>query len=89
MRLLLVEDNPKLVRSISRGLRAEGYAVDVATDGDAALIHAGVWEYDGVILDLMLPVRDGTHLPHDAPVSVKEAVLPFNRFRKPDGSNVG
>jgi two-component system OmpR family response regulator len=59
MRLLLVEDNPKLVRSISRGLRAEGYAVDVATDGEAALIHAGVWEYDGVILDLMLPIRDG------------------------------
>ena len=59
MRLLLVEDNPKLVRSISRGLRAEGYAVDVATDGEAALIQAGVWEYDGVILDLMLPIRDG------------------------------
>lgn len=59
MRLLLVEDNPKLVRSISRGLRAEGYAVDVAADGEAALIHADVWEYDGVILDLMLPIRDG------------------------------
>ncbi len=51
--------NPKLVRSISRGLREEGYAVDVAADGEAALIHADVWEYDGVILDLMLPIRDG------------------------------
>lgn len=59
MRLLLVEDNPKLARSISRGLRAEGYAVDVAADGEAALMHAGVWEYDGLILDVLLPIRDG------------------------------
>jgi two-component system OmpR family response regulator len=59
MRLLLVEDDPKLSRAISRGLRAEGYAVDVAADGDAALMHAGVWDYDAVVLDLMLPLRDG------------------------------
>jgi two-component system, OmpR family, response regulator len=59
MRLLLVEDNPKLARSVSRGLRAEGYAVDVAADGEEALMHAGVWEYDAVVLDLLLPVRDG------------------------------
>ncbi len=59
MRLLLVEDNPKLLRSIRRGLGAEGYAVDVATDGETALVQAGVWDYDGVILDLMLPIRDG------------------------------
>lgn len=59
MRLLLVEDNEKLSRAISRGLRAEGYAVDVVADGVQALAHAGVWEYDGVILDLLLPLRDG------------------------------
>ncbi len=59
MRLLLVEDDPKLSRAVSRGLRAEGYAVDVAMDGDAALLQANVWEYDAVILDRMLPLRDG------------------------------
>jgi two-component system OmpR family response regulator len=59
VRLLLVEDDAKLSGAVSRGLRAEGYAVDVAADGDEALLQAAVYEYDGVILDLMLPVRDG------------------------------
>jgi two-component system OmpR family response regulator len=59
MRLLLVEDDTKLARAVSRGLRAEGYAVDVVADGEQALIQTGVWDYDAVILDLMLPVRDG------------------------------
>jgi two-component system OmpR family response regulator len=59
MRLLLVEDDPKLSRAVSRGLRAEGYAVDVAADGDEALLDAGVWDYDAIVLDVMLPVRDG------------------------------
>ena len=59
MRLLLVEDDEKLANALSRGLRDEGYALDVVGDGDAALVSAGVWEYDAVILDLMLPGRDG------------------------------
>jgi len=59
MRLLLVEDDPKLSRAVSRGLRAEGYAVDVAGDGEEALMHASVWSYDAVVLDVMLPLRDG------------------------------
>jgi two-component system, OmpR family, response regulator len=59
MRLLLVEDDPKLSRAISRGLRAEGYAVDVAADGEEAVMCADVWDYDAVMLDLMLPLRDG------------------------------
>jgi two-component system OmpR family response regulator len=59
MRLLLVEDNPKLSRAVSRGLRAEGYAVDIAADGEEALMHTGVWDYDLVVLDLLLPLRDG------------------------------
>jgi two-component system OmpR family response regulator len=59
MRLLLVEDDPKLSRALARGLRAEGYAVDHAADGESALLQAGVYEYDGIILDVMLPLRDG------------------------------
>jgi two-component system OmpR family response regulator len=59
MRLLLVEDDAKLARSVGKGLRNEGYAVDVAPDGEAALFNAGVWDYDAVLLDVMLPKRDG------------------------------
>jgi two-component system OmpR family response regulator len=59
VRVLLVEDDDKLARAVARGLRHEGYAVDVATDGDDALLRAGVWDYDAIILDVMLPRRDG------------------------------
>jgi len=59
MRLLLVEDDAKLADAVCRGLRGEGYAVDHAADGEAAIADAQVWDYDAVILDLMLPRRDG------------------------------
>jgi two-component system OmpR family response regulator len=59
VRLLLVEDDAKLAHVVSRGLRHEGYAVDVVGDGDEALMQAAVWEYDGIVLDVMLPGRDG------------------------------
>ena len=59
MRLLLVEDDAKLARAVGRGLRHEGYAVDVVADGDAALLQSAVWDYDAIVLDVMLPGRDG------------------------------
>jgi two-component system, OmpR family, response regulator len=59
LRLLLVEDDAKLARAVGRGLRHEGYAVDVVGDGDAALMQAAVWDYDAIVLDVMLPNRDG------------------------------
>jgi two-component system OmpR family response regulator len=59
MRLLLVEDDAKLARAVGRGLRHEGYAVDVVGDGDAALMQSAVWDYDAIVLDVMLPQRDG------------------------------
>jgi two-component system OmpR family response regulator len=59
MRLLVVDDDAKLSRAVGRGLRAEGYAVDVVDDGDAALMQAAVWDYDAIVLDVMLPRRDG------------------------------
>ena len=59
MRVLLVEDDAKLAGAIARGLRHEGYAVDLVGDGEAALMSAGVWSYDAIVLDVMLPGRDG------------------------------
>jgi two-component system, OmpR family, response regulator len=59
VRLLLVEDEPKMARAIARGLRGEGYAVDVAGDGDQALLNARVYDYDAVVLDVMIPGPDG------------------------------
>ena len=59
MRLLIVEDDAKLLRALTRGLRNEGYTVDVAQDGEEALTLATDAEYDAVVLDVMLPGLDG------------------------------
>jgi two-component system OmpR family response regulator len=62
MRLLLAEDDVKLARALDRGLRRAGYGVDLAHDGDAALLNARVYEYDAVVLDVMLPGPDGVEV---------------------------
>lgn len=59
MRLLIVEDEPKVARFIERGLREEHFAVDAAFDGEEGLDLALVHDYDLVILDVMLPKKDG------------------------------
>jgi DNA-binding response OmpR family regulator len=59
MRLLVAEDHPSLARSIANGLREEGYAVDLTFDGDEALHLARANPYDCMVLDIMLPGRDG------------------------------
>ncbi|MFI9788243.1 response regulator transcription factor [Kitasatospora sp. NPDC051984] len=59
MRLLMVEDEERLAQSLSQGLRAEGYAVDVAADGPTGLALARSGRYDLVVLDLMLPGLNG------------------------------
>jgi len=59
MRILVVEDEKKVAGFIQRGLEAEHYAVDVAHDGEAGLSLLGNGGYDLVILDIMLPRRDG------------------------------
>src|SRR5437016_239426 len=59
MKVLLVEDYTPLCEAVSQGLREEGFAVDVASDGDTGLWHATASDYDVVILDLMLPGMDG------------------------------
>ena len=59
MRILLVEDERRIADFIRKGLSECGYAVDVASDGEEALDWPEVAEFDIIILDVMLPVRDG------------------------------
>ena len=59
MRILLVEDESRVAGFIAKGLREQAYAVDIASDGEQALYQAAVNQYDIVILDVMLPVKDG------------------------------
>ena len=62
MRILLVEDEPKVSELVARALRAERYAVDVAEDGLKGWELAQAYDYDLVVLDLMLPGLGGTEL---------------------------
>ena len=59
MRVLVIEDEPELLRALAQALREDGYAVDQAADGEDGLFKATSWEYDAVVLDLLLPVLDG------------------------------
>jgi two-component system, OmpR family, response regulator len=59
MRVLVVEDEPKMAGLVKRGLEEEGIAVDVAGRGEDAVWMAGSTEYDVVVLDVMLPGQDG------------------------------
>jgi two-component system OmpR family response regulator len=59
MRILIVEDEPDLLRSLARALREEGYAVDTAAEGEDGLFKAEGYDYDAVVLDVMLPKLDG------------------------------
>src|SRR5206468_2937348 len=59
MRVLLVEDEPTAAQVLAKGLREQAYAVDVASDGETAIFLVGTTDYDAVILDVMLPVKDG------------------------------
>src|SRR5438552_11232653 len=62
VRLLLVEDHKPLVRALRQGLEEEGFAVDIAADGEEGDYKARTAEYDVIILDLMLPKVDGQTL---------------------------
>jgi two-component system OmpR family response regulator len=62
MRLLVVEDELDLLRALEKAFREEGYAVDTASDGEDGLFKATSWDYDAIVLDLMLPKLDGGEL---------------------------
>jgi DNA-binding response OmpR family regulator len=64
MRVLLVEDSPRLRRSLANALKKSGYAIDVADNGDDGLWLAETNEYDAVVLDIMLPKIDGLEVLH-------------------------
>lgn len=65
MKILLVEDNKKVASFVEKGLREEGYAVDVAFDGIDGALKAHVYDYDVVLLDVMLPGKSGLEIVHD------------------------
>jgi len=62
MRILIIEDEGKIAAFLKRGLKEEGYAVDVAADGEQGHFLASTQEYDLIILDIMLPGMDGISL---------------------------
>src|SRR5438105_15263724 len=62
MRVLVVEDEPPLLSVIAQALREGGYAVDEAADGEDGLFKATSWDYDAIVLDLMLPKVSGLEL---------------------------
>jgi DNA-binding response OmpR family regulator len=59
VRILLVEDEPASAQMLAKGLREQSYAIDIASDGDAATYQAEINDYDLIILDLLLPRKDG------------------------------
>src|SRR5882762_4138765 len=62
MRILVVEDEPRLLRNLAKAFREEGYAVDTAETGDDGLYKAQSYNYDAIVLDVMLPCLDGWQL---------------------------
>lgn len=65
MRILLVEDDRRIARFVAKGLREQAYAVDVTGDGDEAIYKLSINDYDAVILDVMMPGRDGFQVCRD------------------------
>ncbi|MDP3774366.1 MAG: response regulator transcription factor [Gemmatimonadales bacterium] len=59
MKILVIEDDRKVAGFIEQGLREEGYAVDVAQDGDEGTMLAHVYDYDVILLDVMMPKKSG------------------------------
>ncbi|MFI5381992.1 MAG: response regulator transcription factor [Tepidisphaerales bacterium] len=75
MRVLVVEDEPDLLRVLGRSLREAGYAVDEAADGKEGFYKASGSDYDAIVLDLMLPRMDGVEVLRELRRKKKTPVL--------------
>ncbi len=75
MRILIIEDEIDLAKSLARGLKDEGYAVDTANDGEEGLFSALSNDYDAVVLDIMLPKIDGWKILEKLRTKKKTPVL--------------
>ncbi|HEX8358837.1 MAG TPA: response regulator, partial [Longimicrobium sp.] len=65
MRILIVEDNPRILAFLAKGLREEGYVVETAADGDSAFEKARTQGFDAAVVDVMIPGRSGFDLVRD------------------------
>lgn len=74
MRILVVEDDKKVASFLVKGLREEGYSVDVSHDGDDGLVKAHVHDYDLLLLDVMMPGKSGLEIVRD--LRTKEKTTP-------------
>ena len=83
MRILVVEDEKKIANLIKRGLKEEGYAVDIANDGMEGEFLAATNEYDAMILDVMLPKTDGVTLCRN--LRAKKIATPIIMVTAKDG----
>lgn len=75
MRVLVIEDEPDLLRILAQTLREAGYAVDLAADGREGFFKASTSDYDAIILDLMLPKMDGLSVLRELRQSKKTPVM--------------
>ena len=75
MRVLVVEDERELLRIVAQALREDGYAIDEASDGESGLAKARSWDYDAIVLDLMIPKLDGWTLLRTLRIKKKTPVL--------------
>jgi len=65
VKILVVEDDKKVASFLAQGLREDGYTVDVAHDGAEGLLNAHVYEYDALVVDIMLPGKNGYEIVRD------------------------
>jgi len=65
VRILVIEDDRKIASFLERGLREDGYAVDVARDGVEGLLNARVYDYDLLLVDIMLPGKNGYEIARE------------------------
>lgn len=65
MKILVIEDDKKVASFVARGLREDGYTVDVSHDGAEGLLNAHVYDYDALVVDIMLPGKNGFEVVRD------------------------